>query len=144
MARAWVDVTGTLLDDERSENMAAEYMLTPAFRSTLADARSSMKRPYQARLEEHIEQLALIRDAALGAEKYSAAVSAEIARGKVQRFYDPPKDDSDPLKDGDLKKLGDEDLRKKASEIIARRKLSAESVSMPSVEGAFSGRPTDE
>jgi len=35
----------------------------------------------------HLQTLKELRDAALSAEKYSAAVTAEMARGKVSGFY---------------------------------------------------------
>jgi len=41
----------------------------------------------QVTLEQHLEELVRIRDAALSAEKYGPAVTAEVARGKALGFY---------------------------------------------------------
>jgi hypothetical protein len=140
--RAWLEVVGSDLDEERAVSYASVCTADPSYRSELAQARSSLSRSPSARLEDHLEQLARIRDAAFDSEKYSAAVSAEIARGKAQGFYQTGKEKEDPDAK-DAKKLSDDELRREATEILAKRRLKAQ-VSITDVEGNLSGRPGEE
>lgn len=140
--RAWLEVVGSDLDEERAVNYASVCTSDPSYRAELAQARSSLTRSPTARLEDHLEQLATIRDAALGEGKYSAAVSAEIARGKAQGFYVTGKEASDPT-DKDAKKLSDDQLRREATEILERRRLKAQ-IDPADVKGTLDGRPREE
>lgn len=140
--RAWTEVVGSDLDEERAVNYASICTADPSYRAELAQARSSLSRSPTARLEDHLEQLATIRDAAMGAEKYSAAVSAEIARGKAQGFYNKP-DGKDTEEGRDAKKLSDDELRKEAAEILARRRIKAQ-IDPEDVERTIVGRPREE
>jgi hypothetical protein len=71
-------------------------------------------------LEDHMKQLAKIRDAAMDDENYKVALAAETQRGKAAGHYDPKKLD-DPADDGkpiDATKLSSEELRRRLAKFI--------------------------
>jgi hypothetical protein len=59
----------------------------------------SLAAPFQTRLQGHLDKLAYLRDLAVGEGLIGQAITAEIARGKVQGFYALDKASS-PLENG--------------------------------------------
>lgn len=53
----------------------------------VAELRAQAAESAKITLEQHLEDLKVLRDAALRAEKYGPAVTAEVARGKALGFY---------------------------------------------------------
>jgi phage terminase small subunit len=75
-------------------------------------------------LEGHLAKLAELRDQAAQEGKYSAAVGAEVARGKVAGFYIERHENGKP---GDFADLSDEELRAR----IAARSAIAKAAERP-------------
>jgi phage terminase small subunit len=53
----------------------------------LQELRAPVVERAQITLQDHLDELQRLRDAAKGAEKYGPAVTAEMARGKACGFY---------------------------------------------------------
>lgn len=71
-------------DIERSVRKSDERVAAVE-NSLLSEIRSLAKR----NLHDHLDTLVMIRNRAMDAEKFSAAVNAEKARGQVFGFYNP-------------------------------------------------------
>lgn len=69
-------------------------------------------------LDDHLSQLARIRDAALAEKQFNAASAAEIGRGKALGFH------SDRLRPEDLEAMGEEELKSVAAGKPPRLKLA--------------------
>lgn len=71
-----------------SVNREAHALLNnPKVAARVATLRGNLAQKSMLTLEDHIEKLKELRDAALADGKYAAAVSAEMARGKVCGLY---------------------------------------------------------
>lgn len=85
--QAYYDAGGKAKNDAAADTSAYEIMSRPEVRAfhdaLIADAAESVK----ITLKEHLERLKELADAALADGKYAAAVTAEIARGKVSNLY---------------------------------------------------------
>lgn len=66
---------------------AKELLDNGKIAARLSELRAPAIAKAQLTLEAHLEDLKTLRDAAVSAGNYSAAVSAEIARGKAAGFY---------------------------------------------------------
>lgn len=69
----------------------------PAIRKRINEIRKPAIDRARASLEDHLFELASIRDAAMSRGAWNAAAAAEIARGKVLGYYSPRPDDDDKL-----------------------------------------------
>ena len=66
---------------------AAKMLVRPNIALRIQEMRAPVVAAAQLTLDQHLRTLLELRDGALSAEKYSAAVTAEIARGKASGFY---------------------------------------------------------
>jgi phage terminase small subunit len=64
-------------------NKASELMRNGYISSRVAELRIPIVKKVGITLEGHLADLLMLRNAALNGEQYSAAISAEIARGKA-------------------------------------------------------------
>jgi len=73
---------------------AAELAANGNIRARLASLRSDARKQSGITLADHLRDLRTLREEARGAMQISAAVSAEVARGKVSGLYDSKDEDS--------------------------------------------------
>lgn len=66
---------------------ASQLMNDPNIAARVEALREPIAKKAQITLESHLEDLQRIRDAAIEAKQYSAATSAEIARGKASGVH---------------------------------------------------------
>jgi len=80
----------------------------------IGELREENQRKYGVNYERHISELAKIRQEALKKGAWSAAVNAEVARGKAAGLYIEQK----IIRTGKLDDLSEEDLEKRMKEIL--------------------------
>ncbi|HSX63426.1 MAG TPA: terminase small subunit, partial [Pseudoxanthomonas sp.] len=73
--------------DTTVHRKAKELLDNGKITARLAELRAPAVDAAQITLEQHLKDLKDLRDAALSEGKYSAAVSAEVARGKAAGLY---------------------------------------------------------
>lgn len=66
---------------------AYRVLNSPAIRAVITDLQRRAVARSAISLEHHLTELAVLRDQARAAGQYSAAIAAEIARGKVGGYY---------------------------------------------------------
>ena len=66
---------------------ASELLTNGGVTGRLAELREMVANESLMTVSKHLDDLRLLRDAAKAEGKYSAAVAAEVARGKVSGFY---------------------------------------------------------
>lgn len=74
---------------------AAELLQNVKITARLSVLRSDVRRASGITLQEHIETLRVLREEARGALQLSAAISAEVSRGKVSGLYTDGNADDD-------------------------------------------------
>lgn len=67
---------------------AAELQRNPKITQRLSVLRSDVRKASGITLEEHLSELRSLRQEARAAMQYSAAITAEVSRGKVSGLYD--------------------------------------------------------
>ena len=72
---------------ESVSRCAVELQTNPKITSRLAVLRADVRKKSGITLEEHMKALGVLRNLASTAKQYSAAITAEIARGKVSGLY---------------------------------------------------------
>jgi len=80
----------------------------------IGELREEFQKKYDVTYERHISELAKIRQQALKANAWSAAVNAEIARGKAAGLYVEQK----IIRTGKLDDLSEEELDKRIAEVL--------------------------
>ena len=80
----------------------------------IGELRAEYQKKYEITFEKHITELAKIKEAALAKGAWSAAVNAEVARGKAAGLYIEQK----IIRTGKLEDLSAEDLEKRMKEIL--------------------------
>ena len=88
--------------------------LYPLVVKYIGELREENQRKYGVNYERHISELAKIRQEALKKGAWSAAVNAEVARGKAAGLYIEQK----IIRTGKLDDLSEEDLEKRMKEIL--------------------------
>ena len=78
-----------------------------------------MQKKYEITYEKHITELARIRQEAIEAKSWSAAVNAEVARGKAAGLYIEQK----IIKHGKLEDLTEKELEQRMQTIIEENKV---------------------
>ena len=81
--------------------------------------RAEMQKKYEITYERHITELARIRQEAIEAKSWSAAVNAEVARGKAAGLYIEQK----IIKHGKLEDLTEKELEQRMQTIIEENKV---------------------
>ena len=84
--------------------------------------RAEMQKKYEITYERHITELARIRQEAIEAKSWSAAVNAEVARGKAAGLYIEQK----IIKHGKLEDLTEKELEERMKSIIEENKVLLE------------------
>ena len=72
---------------ETVSRTAFELQSKPKIAARIDALRAEVRRKGVVTLEEHLKALGVLRNKAVEARQYSAAISAEIARGKVSGLY---------------------------------------------------------
>ena len=98
-------VTASELQNPRKYPLVVKYM---------GELREEYQKKYAVTYERHISELAKIRIDALKKGAWSAAVNAEVARGKAAGLYIEQK----IIRTGKLDDLSEEELEKRMKEII--------------------------
>lgn len=80
----------------------------------IGELRSEWQKKYEVTYENHISELGKIRNAALKKEAWTAAVNAEVSRGKAAGLYIEQK----IIRTGKLDDLSEEELDKRISEVL--------------------------
>ena len=80
----------------------------------IGQLRSEYQKKYDVTFERHISELAKLRDNAREAKAWSAAVNAEVARGKAAGLYVEQK----IIRTGKLEDLSEEELDKRLAEVL--------------------------
>ena len=88
--------------------------LYPLVVKYVGELREENQRKYGVNYERHISELAKIRQEALKKGAWSAAVNAEVARGKAAGLYI----EQNIIRTGKLDDLSEEDLEKRMKEIL--------------------------
>lgn len=78
---------------------AFELQQNPKITARLASLRADVRKKSGITLEEHMKALGTLRNAAAQVKQYAAAITAEVARGKVSGLYEgaDPEDDTSPV-----------------------------------------------
>lgn len=75
------------MKDESVRVAAAKMLADPNIKLRIDELRAPAVASAQMTVEQHLADLKEIRDAAISEGKFSAAATAEVARGKVAGFY---------------------------------------------------------
>lgn len=124
-SRALIDCGVVAPPPEALKELGREYAADKRVQERMRTMRISLQSSYVDRLQDHIDKLAELRDMAMTEGKYAPAVAAEVARGKVQGFYDMR---STPEGDGDARGMGEDELKQRVAAALQRmeaRKLAA-------------------
>ena len=73
--------------ERTAKSIGQENLTKPDVRAAVQAAQAKLAENHGITLDQHMVDLKRIRDAAFDEGKFSAAASAEIARGKVAGFY---------------------------------------------------------
>jgi phage terminase small subunit len=80
----------------------------------IGELRTEYQKKYDVTFERHISELSKLRDEARGSKAWSAAVNAEVARGKAAGLYIEQK----IIRTGKLEDMSEEDLDKRIAEVL--------------------------
>ena len=80
----------------------------------IGELREEFQKKYEVSYERHISELGKIRNQAINSKAWSAAVNAEVARGKAAGLYIEQK----IIRTGKLDDLSEEELDKRISEVL--------------------------
>ena len=88
--------------------------LYPLVVQYIGELRSEFQKKYDVTFERHITELSKLRDEARESKAWSAAVNAEVARGKAAGLYIEQK----IIRTGKLEDLSEEELDKRLAEVL--------------------------
>jgi phage terminase small subunit len=88
--------------------------LYPLVVQYIGELRTEYQKKYDVTFERHISELAKLRDNARESKAWSAAVNAEVARGKAAGLYVEQK----IIRTGKLEDLSEEELDKRLAEVL--------------------------
>ena len=88
--------------------------LYPLVVQHIGELRSEFQKKYDVTFERHITELSKLRDEARESKAWSAAVNAEVARGKAAGLYIEQK----IIRTGKLEDLSEEELDKRLAEVL--------------------------
>ena len=86
----------------------------PAVVQYIGQLRTEYQKKYDVTFERHVSELAKLRDNARESKAWSAAVNAEVARGKAAGLYVEQK----IIRTGKLEDLSEEELDKRLAEVL--------------------------
>ena len=110
------------------KRLAQDYAKTRTVQNKMSEIRVKLTDSYVDRLQDHMDELADLRDMAKAEGKYAPAVAAEVARGRVQGFYDTKTSDPEQT---DVKVISEDDLKKRVADALAR--MEKKGISGPQV-----------
>lgn len=116
-SKATAATKGSYLNRKVEVRLRVERLRQLVTESTVA-ARSNVEIGTLHTLDDHLSNLANLRDAALKEKAFTAAIAAEIGRGKALGFH------SDRLRPEDLEAMGEEELKQVAAGKPPRLKLA--------------------
>ena len=112
----------------------------------IGELRAEVQEKYGINFERHVTELAKIRDQALGKGAWSAAVNAEVARGKAGGLYV----DQKLIMTGSIDNLSEQELESRMKDILKDHKDIMNGTSEDIIEGkaedieeVLPGLPTD-
>jgi len=88
--------------------------LYPLVVQYIGELRSEFQKKYDVTFERHITELSKLRDEARESKAWSAAVNAEVARGKAAGLYVEQK----IIRTGKLEDMSEEELDKRIAEVL--------------------------
>lgn len=98
----------------------------------IGELRSEWQKKYEVTYENHISELGKLRNAALNKEAWSAAVNAEVARGKAAGLYIEQK----IIRTGKLDDLSEEELDKRIADVLDQYSPILENENVESLKSA--------
>jgi hypothetical protein len=102
---------------EGSANVSASLLLNgkryPKVVEAVIARRAELEKTHEVKLNKHVQELARLRDKALGEKSYSAAVNAERLRGQAAGLYVERKE----IRTGSIDSMSREEVLKKLKEI---------------------------
>ena len=96
----------------------------PLVAKYIGELREEIQKKYEITFEKHVAELAKLRDASRHKGAWSAAINAEIARGKAAGLYV----DQKIIKYGSLDQLSEDELQAKMKQILEDHKTLIEGV----------------
>ena len=96
----------------------------------IGDLREEVQKKYEITFEKHVAELAKLRDASRDKGAWSAAINAEVARGKAAGLYI----DQKIIKYGSLDQLSEDELQAKMKQILEDHKTLLEGVDYEEVK----------
>ena len=110
--------------------------LYPLVVKYIGELRTEFQKKYDVTFERHISELAKLRDNAREAKAWSAAVNAEVARGKAAGLYVEQK----IIRTGKLEDLSAEELEARMKEILEDHRPLLEGVEVKDLESDVKNR----
>ena len=102
---------------ENSANVSASLLLNgkryPKVVDALIARRAELEKTHEVKLNKHVQELARLREKALGEKSYSAAVNAERLRGQAAGLYIDRKE----IRTGAIDSMSREEVLSKLKEI---------------------------
>lgn len=124
----------------RVDRLDLNIIMHPYVRDHIARMQAALK-PLHS-LEDHVFQLAKIRDAAFEDENFKVALAAETQLGKAVGHYDPKGGDADPEGNQQpAKKLSTEDIRRELAKLSGAVVTPQGTLSLP---GSIEAQEADE
>ena len=105
----------------------------------IGELRSEYQKKYDVTFERHISELAKLRDNAREAKAWSAAVNAEVARGKAAGLYVEQK----IIRTGKLEDLSEEELDKRLAEVLDQYSPILEGVEVDDIKADVKQKQLD-
>lgn len=100
--------------------MSASRLQNPKYHPLVCDeikkVREEVQKKYNVTIDRHFKELQKIRDAAVEKESYSAAVQAEVARGKAAGLYI----NEMHVKHGKIDQLTDAEVQERISDLMGK------------------------
>lgn len=113
--------------------------LYPLVVQYIGELRSEYQKKYDVTFERHISELAKLRDNAREAKAWSAAVNAEVARGKAAGLYVEQK----IIRTGKLEDLSEEELDKRLAEVLDQYSPILEGVEVDDIKADVKQKQLD-
>jgi len=105
----------------------------------IGELREEYQKKYEVSFGNHIAELAKLRDEARGKKAWSAAVNAEVARGKAAGLYIEQK----IIRTGKLEDLSAEELETRMKQIMEEYSPILEGVEVEELKEKVKSLPTD-
>ena len=113
--------------------------LYPLVVQYIGELREEYQKKYDVTFERHITELAKLRDNAREEKAWSAAVNAEVARGKAAGLYIEQK----IIRTGKLEDLSEEELDKRLAEVLDQYSPILEGVEVEELKSDVKQKQTD-